>query len=120
MSPSELTKHFKICALESERLYDVDFMEHVGRTEIPFGKYKGQNLCEVPLRYLDETVCVMPATWFVRTVTAFVDHAMGHHPMLTAACLSRAPTTTLEQLDADWIEEDIQIACALSESRQVD
>lgn len=43
---------------------------------MPFGKYRGECLGEIPLRYLDETICVMPPTWIVRACRRFVDSAM--------------------------------------------
>jgi len=45
---------------------------------MPFGKYKDVCLLDIPLRYLDETVCVMPPTWIVRVVIRLVDEAMSH------------------------------------------
>lgn len=45
--------------------------------EMPFGKYKGQRLKNVPLRYLDETICSMPETWFIRQVKNYVDMEMS-------------------------------------------
>lgn len=44
---------------------------------IPFGKYEGKNLTEIPLKYLDETVtAVAPKSWIVRMAIALVDEVM--------------------------------------------
>lgn len=40
---------------------------------LPFGKYQGQPLHEIPLHYLDETIAVMPPTFLVRAVRAYVN-----------------------------------------------
>ncbi len=52
------------------------YFSFLGELTMPFGKYKGKVLCETPLQYLDETVGVMPKTWFVRRVIEFVDRTM--------------------------------------------
>ena len=44
--------------------------------QIPFGKYESQTLETIPLKYLDETICVMPPTWLIRTTRSFVDACM--------------------------------------------
>lgn len=43
---------------------------------MPFGRFKGEKLGDVPLSYLDQTISVMPQTWFVRQVRTFVDLTM--------------------------------------------
>lgn len=92
----------KICLLESERLYDKELMWSLSALEMPFGKYKGQTLDRVPLRYLDETVSVMPATWFVRTVWKFVDLAMMHPMVAGGAELARVPDMVLFDAEEEW------------------
>jgi len=42
---------------------------------MPFGKYKGIELRNIPVRYLDETISTMPSTWIVRRVWEVVDWA---------------------------------------------
>ncbi len=61
-----------------ERLSDSleAFDDYIGAISLPFGKYAGTKLCEIPLRYLDETICVMPPTFIVRMAIRFVDRAM--------------------------------------------
>lgn len=45
--------------------------------ELPFGKYAGKSLVEVPLKYLDETIgAITPQTWLIRTAIALVDEVM--------------------------------------------
>ena len=41
-------------------------------TKIPFGKYQGYEFCDVSLRYLDQTISIMPPTWIVREAQDFV------------------------------------------------
>lgn len=53
-------------------------IEQCSEVVIPFGKYAGTCLLDIPLRYLDETVCVMPTTWLVRLCQKLVDEAMCH------------------------------------------
>ena len=48
----------------------------VGHVEMPFGKYKGVQLRNIPLKYLDETISVMPPNHFIRLVQRFVDDCM--------------------------------------------
>lgn len=68
---------------------------------MPFGKYQGYMLEDVPLRYLDETVSVMPQTWFIREVIHFVSWAQAYRweyfgPYRTA----RLPDESLDQLNS--------------------
>lgn len=43
------------------------------RMKLGFGKYGDRELQKIPLRYLDETISVMPPTWKIRAVQRFVD-----------------------------------------------
>jgi uncharacterized protein (DUF3820 family) len=43
---------------------------------MPFGKYEGKTLGEIPLRYLDQTVSTMPDTHIVRLIKKFVSCAV--------------------------------------------
>jgi uncharacterized protein (DUF3820 family) len=53
-----------------------DQANNLSLIKMPFGKYIGKELGEIPLKYLDETVAVMPPTYFVRRVIQFIDLAM--------------------------------------------
>lgn len=66
----------KIALLKSERRWDENLCHDLGRLEMPFGRYKGKELSQISLRYLDQTVSVMPQTYFVRRVIEFVDNVM--------------------------------------------
>ena len=44
--------------------------------KLPFGKYDGTMLEEIPLRYLDDTVSTMGETWLPRVVRRFVSACM--------------------------------------------
>jgi|GEM_PF-3295619 len=48
--------------------------------EMPFGKYHGKTLVTIPLRYLDETIAVMPPTWIVRQVIRLIEEVTNIHP----------------------------------------
>ena len=68
---------------------------------MPFGKHKGTNLVDVPLSYLDETISIMPPTWFVRRVQKFVDCIMAHGQMYGVITTSHAPSKSAKQLLED-------------------
>ena len=88
-----------------------DRARHLSLIEMPFGKYIGKELGEIPLKYLDETVALMPPTYFVRRVIEFVDLAMDEWN-LTGTCLNRADGVSFNNLkDAlakeveDWLSK---------------
>lgn len=64
---------------------------------MPFGKHSGTCLLDIPLRYLDETVSVMPPTWLVRTCQKLVDEAM-EHPLAGG----EPGRETWNDLEAEW------------------
>jgi uncharacterized protein (DUF3820 family) len=43
---------------------------------MPFGKYEGECLGQIPLQYLDMIVSQMPPSWIVRRVQEFIDITM--------------------------------------------
>ena len=47
--------------------------------QMPFGKYIGQTLVTIPLRYLDETIAVMPPRCLVRQVIRLIDEVTNIH-----------------------------------------
>ena len=55
-----------------ERAYDLSGII------MPFGKYAGMSFGDIPVRYLDETISIMPPTWIVRRAIEFVDLAWSH------------------------------------------
>ena len=48
----------------------------LGDLKLGFGKYAGRCLWDIPLRYLDETISVMPPKWNVRAAQRFVGLCM--------------------------------------------
>lgn len=65
------TIRMAIC-LESNRRAQSN-LRHLGELRVPFGKYMGMELQDVPLSYLDRTVSQMPTCWFVRRVIQLID-----------------------------------------------
>lgn len=51
-------------------------LQFLSEFKIPFGKYSGMALKQVPLRYLDETICPMPNQLIVRVAREFVDRVV--------------------------------------------
>ena len=49
-----------------------DRTEVIRELKMPFGKYKGTVIFEVPLSYLDQTISSMPPTWFANSMREFV------------------------------------------------
>jgi hypothetical protein len=49
-----------------------DRAEVIRELKMPFGKYKGTAIFEVPLSYLDRTISGMPPTWFANSIREFV------------------------------------------------
>jgi uncharacterized protein (DUF3820 family) len=90
------------CLLESERIWDQNYCDQLSVLVIPFGKYCGSEIKDVPIRYLDETVSVMPETWFVRRVREFVDAAMWHPMSKAGEQSARACNETFAQLEEEW------------------
>jgi len=72
-------KDLLISNLKSEQLHDAEREYALASITMTFGKYVGKSLSEIPLRYLDETVSVMPKTWLVRRVHEFVDLVMDNY-----------------------------------------
>jgi len=71
----------------------------IGETVLPFGKYCNHRICDVPLRYLDETISPMPDQWLVRRVKKYVDHVMDIClSMLVVKNDGKIPNKTAEQL----------------------
>lgn len=66
------TKYLAACWHEEDRERRLLF----GVLVMPFGKYQGTTLNDVPLKYLDETISVMPPTYFVRSSQQFVSACM--------------------------------------------
>jgi uncharacterized protein (DUF3820 family) len=66
----------------------------IAELTMPFGKYIGKSLWEVPLRYLDETVSVMPANTVVRMVIKMLDNLLILH-MTSCTQLCRSYTLLL-------------------------
>jgi hypothetical protein len=48
----------------------------LGNIILPFGKYEGKILHDIPIKYLDMTVSAMPSTWVVRSVQLYVSQTM--------------------------------------------
>jgi len=72
---------------------------------IGFGKYESHALGDIPLRYLDETISVMPPTWVTRIAAKYVDSAMElaiiHGFNLGGdAMIGRVPNLTISELQA--------------------
>lgn len=55
---------------------DDDDFEETKQLIMPFGKYAGRIFADIPLKYLDETVSVMPPTWIIRQAQRFVGASM--------------------------------------------
>ena len=71
----------------------------LGLVDIPFGKYAGNKIEDIPLRYLDETISVMPNTWRIRRVREFVDLACDLFSEPTnGGCTSQLSTKTMNEL----------------------
>lgn len=70
---------------------------------MPFGKYTGMNLTEIPLGYLDMTVSVMPPTWVIRRVQEFVDTVMD------LPCAPLLPgNQTFYELHECWLAQKLE------------
>jgi len=100
----DLIEAMKISNLKSERKWDDMLVGDLSDIVIPFGKYTGKTLGDVPLKYLDEVVSVMPQTWLIRRVIEFVDHAMSH-PMASGFSTGRADKETFNSLEKQWEDQ---------------
>jgi len=49
---------------------------NIGNFDMPFGKYKGKSINNVPLKYLDQTIGTSGDAWFVNAVRQFVESCM--------------------------------------------
>jgi hypothetical protein len=87
--------------LKSEQHWDAGRAFDLGGIIMPFGKYNGKALCEIPLRYLDGTVSVMPPTWLVRRVQEFVDLAMSRGEWGEVTGRRSVPNATFVELELD-------------------
>jgi len=50
--------------------------DYIEKLTMPFGKYKGEDIVNVPLSYLDNTVSTMPCTWFASAIRGYVASVM--------------------------------------------
>lgn len=107
------------CLLKSERLFDETLLGELGEIEMPFGKYVGRMIWDIPLRYLDETISIMPPTWLVRRIREFVDHAMQQVGKLDCiggdTCFPRVPNKTASDMWAEYNKKMREIATEFQE-----
>ena len=101
----EFNDNLRVMLLKSETgtAFDEPLVTDLGWIQISFGKYIGKCLKDIPLRYLDETIAIMPPTYFVRRVQEFVDNSM-RHPMIVQNYHAKAPDKSVEQLNENWYE----------------
>jgi hypothetical protein len=79
-----------------------DALDLFGGVAMPFGKFIGKEMRDIPLDYLDRTVSVMPPTWFTRRVQEYVDAAMVHPLVPIGTGSADVPATTVRHLEDEW------------------
>jgi hypothetical protein len=56
--------------------FHINYAEFYSKIIIPFGKYNGKQLGEIPLSYIDQTLSAMPNNYVSRSSSKFIDHVM--------------------------------------------
>jgi uncharacterized protein (DUF3820 family) len=74
-APEYSMGEIRTALMASEKKWDRHRALWLADLLMPFGKYAGQNLGSIPLRYLDTTISTMTPTWLVRRVWDLVDLA---------------------------------------------
>jgi hypothetical protein len=94
---------FEFLPRELEQL-QLQNRQQIGYCAIPFGKYQGTLIKDVPLKYLDQTVSAMGATWFADAVRKYVQTCMH---LLLSECEVKAevPNMSWARLVTDVIQK---------------
>ena len=80
-----------------------DRAEVIRELKMPFGKYKGTAIFEVPLSYLDQTISIGAPTWFVNSIREFVAKWMRYAISEEVVDQAQVPNLSAWQI---WVKVD--------------